>query len=65
MGDYVEKTTYKIRINEIEMFFSLEKIVELIGFGKGVILNERQKLVMKAIESALDKKEKGLSDDDD
>jgi hypothetical protein len=63
MGDYVGKIKDQIRLDNLNTFFPLENVIELIKNKDRESLNEHQKRVWDALQATLKRKEKGLSDD--
>lgn len=62
-GDYVARVKYKINLGNIETFVPLDNIKELLNTRDIKNLNERQRQVMDALESAFKRREKGYADD--
>jgi predicted KAP-like P-loop ATPase len=64
MGDYVPKEHWSIKLENVENFISSALVAEKIqGLDVGT-LNENEQLAVRAFQKALERKEKGFSDDD-
>ena len=63
MGDFVAHIKYGIKLGSVETFFPLECVNELIEKGDIENLDERQKQVLDALNSAIMRREKGYADD--
>ena len=63
MGDYVSKVTTYIKLESIEDFFDIAPIQKMIDSLDVAKLNAEDQLVLRVFREALERREKGISDD--
>lgn len=63
VGDFVARVKYRMNLGNLETFFPLDNIKELLKTGDEESLNERQRQVMDALETAFKRRENGYADD--
>ena len=63
MSDYVARVSSNIKLESIENFIEIEPIRKLIGGIDPNSLDDKSKESVLAFNKALDKREKGISDE--